>query len=354
MAALKLVDAPRCPYCARVRIALAEKGIAHEAVVIDLEDRPAWLYELNPVGRVPVLESDGWALPESVVINEFLEERYPEPSAASRRSRRARAAARLQVFRDDDLTKPYYALRRQQDGAEEAFAAALADLDATLADAPFLTGAAFGLADIALVPWVIRARDMLGVSLEPYPHVDGWLARLAERRRSPQRSRSSPACERRPARRARTAARRGRARSSSTCARPASSPVRIRIPLRCAPGPPAGRPQRRPPAPAGCSRRGGDQGSRRRPRGLRGDRVLPLRRPVGDGRTRSQARPATTRGTTWARGTSGRRALTCRSSKQACLRYTRGVEERVAEPPAAVVPRPEMELGVPSHDGRVR
>ena len=79
MAALKLVDAPRCPYCARVRIALAEKGIAHEAVVIDLEDRPAWLYELNPVGRVPVLESDGWALPESVVINEFLEERYPEP-----------------------------------------------------------------------------------------------------------------------------------------------------------------------------------------------------------------------------------------------------------------------------------
>ena len=46
---------------------------------------------------------------------------------------------------------------------------------------PFLTGEAFGLADIALVPWVIRARDMLGVSLEPYPHVDGWLARLAER-----------------------------------------------------------------------------------------------------------------------------------------------------------------------------
>ena len=51
---LKLVDAPRCPYCARVRIVLAEKGLAHETVVIDLDDRPAWLYELNPVGRVPV------------------------------------------------------------------------------------------------------------------------------------------------------------------------------------------------------------------------------------------------------------------------------------------------------------
>ena len=31
------------------------------------------------------------------------------------------------------------------------------------------------------VPWVIRARDLLGVSLEPYPHVEDWLARLAER-----------------------------------------------------------------------------------------------------------------------------------------------------------------------------
>ena len=76
---LRLVDAPRCPYCARVRIMLAEKGIEHEAVVIDLADRPAWLYELNPAGRVPVVEEDGWPLPESAVINEFLEERYPEP-----------------------------------------------------------------------------------------------------------------------------------------------------------------------------------------------------------------------------------------------------------------------------------
>ena len=177
---LRLVDAPRCPYCARVRIMLAEKGIEHEAVVIDLADRPAWLYELNPAGRVPVVEEDGWPLPESAVINEFLEERYPEPPLLPA-DPAARAAARLRIFRDDDFTDPYYALRRGEEGAEDAYAAALAELDATLAAAPFLTGTAFGLADIALVPWVIRARDMLGVSLESYPDVDGWLARLAER-----------------------------------------------------------------------------------------------------------------------------------------------------------------------------
>ena len=46
---------------------------------------------------------------------------------------------------------------------------------------PYLTGPAFGLADIAYVPWVIRARDLLGVSLEPYPSLVDWLARLSER-----------------------------------------------------------------------------------------------------------------------------------------------------------------------------
>ncbi|HEX7525733.1 MAG TPA: glutathione S-transferase N-terminal domain-containing protein, partial [Gaiellaceae bacterium] len=75
---MKLIDATRCPYCARVRIALAEKGIDHEAVLIDLKDRPHWLLELNPPsGRVPVLE-DGFVLPESEVIMAYLDERYPE------------------------------------------------------------------------------------------------------------------------------------------------------------------------------------------------------------------------------------------------------------------------------------
>ena len=40
---LTLYDAPRCPYCARTRIVLAEKGVPFETVTIDLANRPAWL-----------------------------------------------------------------------------------------------------------------------------------------------------------------------------------------------------------------------------------------------------------------------------------------------------------------------
>ena len=42
---LTLYDAARCPFCARVRIVLAEKQVPYEAVAIDLDDRPAWIVE---------------------------------------------------------------------------------------------------------------------------------------------------------------------------------------------------------------------------------------------------------------------------------------------------------------------
>jgi stringent starvation protein A len=177
---ITLYDADRCPYCARTRIALAEKGVEHETVQIDLDDRPSWIYEKNPLGRVPVLEDDAFILPESAVINEYLEERYPEPplwpaDAAER------AFGRLLVFRFDQLSKPYYALRREQEGARERLDAELAKLNAVLDAQPYLSGREYGLADIAYVPWIVRARDRMDVELRSFGALDGWLERLSER-----------------------------------------------------------------------------------------------------------------------------------------------------------------------------
>ena len=71
----------RCPYCARVRIVLAEKGIEFETVEIDLSDRPRVAVREEP-GRARAGDRGGRLapLPESAVIMEFLEERYPEPA----------------------------------------------------------------------------------------------------------------------------------------------------------------------------------------------------------------------------------------------------------------------------------
>jgi glutathione S-transferase len=178
---ITLYNAARCPYVGRVRIVLAEKGIEYETVEIDLSDRPAWYYEKNPTGRVPTIEEDdGPPLPESAVIMEFLEERYPEPALLPP-DPADRAAVRLLIFRDNELTSPYYSLRREEEGAREQFGAAVARFDALLGGQLYLSGAEYGLADIALVPWFLRARDMLGVEFDAFPAVADWLARLEQR-----------------------------------------------------------------------------------------------------------------------------------------------------------------------------
>jgi glutathione S-transferase len=168
-------DADRCPYCARVRIALAEKGVEYETVTIDLQDRPEWIYEKNPLGKVPVLEEDTFVLPESDVINEYLEDRYPEPALLPA-DPAARARVRLAIERFGvNLGNAYYAYRRGEDGAADRLAHCLSLLDRGVPEWPF----EYGLADIAYAPWLIRLRGLLGVELPE--RLAARLEELAER-----------------------------------------------------------------------------------------------------------------------------------------------------------------------------
>ena len=177
-----LYTAERCPYAARARIVLAEKGLGYEAVEIDLDNRPAWLYEKNPLGRVPVYEEDGGlVLPESRVIMEYLEERYPEP-ALWPLDPAERALGRLWLERfGDRLGDAYYRLRRDLDGAREELDERLAALDAALEARPYLSGREYGLADAGYVPWMLRAQERFEVELNAFPSLAAWLERLCER-----------------------------------------------------------------------------------------------------------------------------------------------------------------------------
>jgi glutathione S-transferase len=176
---ITLYTAARCPYAGRARILLAEKAIPYDAVEIDLDDRPAWLYLKNPAGKVPVLEEDeGFVLPESRVILEYLDERFPDPPLLPA-DPAERALARLVVERFEKLSDAYYALRRADDRARPWLERQIAEVDAMLEERPFLTGRQFGLADIAYVPWFLRMPKLLG--LEPGGRVGEWLERLLAR-----------------------------------------------------------------------------------------------------------------------------------------------------------------------------
>ncbi|HEY4346455.1 MAG TPA: glutathione S-transferase family protein [Gaiellaceae bacterium] len=162
---MKLYDAARCPYCARVRLALAEKAVSFETVAIDLQDRPAWIYDLNPTGRVPVLD-DGFVLAESAVIMEYLEERFPEPPLLPA-DPAGRARARLMLLRFDALLgDDYYAYRR---GDPNELGRKLDELP--VGESLFV--------DIAYLPWVMRLRELYGAALPG--RLEAWLEELLER-----------------------------------------------------------------------------------------------------------------------------------------------------------------------------
>ena len=78
---MKLYNLALSNFASKSRVAIYEKGLD-----IELVDPPGGLgsaeyKKVNPLGKVPVLEEDeGFVLPESVVIMEYLEERYPEPA----------------------------------------------------------------------------------------------------------------------------------------------------------------------------------------------------------------------------------------------------------------------------------
>ncbi|MEO5597249.1 MAG: glutathione S-transferase family protein [Novosphingobium sp.] len=62
-------------------ICLHEKGLAFESVYVNLhkfEQHAEWFLQLNPEGQVPVLVHDGAVITHTTVINEYLEDAFPE------------------------------------------------------------------------------------------------------------------------------------------------------------------------------------------------------------------------------------------------------------------------------------
>jgi len=51
----------------------------YDVVNIKLSDKPDWYFERNPLGKVPAIETEsGDCLYESLIISDYLDEKYPE------------------------------------------------------------------------------------------------------------------------------------------------------------------------------------------------------------------------------------------------------------------------------------
>src|SRR5260370_713791 len=79
---IKLYDFLPCPFGQKVRIVLAEKSLSYELAALDItrgEHRRPEFLRLNPYGKVPVLVDEDTVVYDSTIINEYIDDEYPDP-----------------------------------------------------------------------------------------------------------------------------------------------------------------------------------------------------------------------------------------------------------------------------------
>lgn len=169
----------RCPYAIRARLALWVAGVTVELREVKLAAKPPQLIAASPKATVPVLVlADGTVIDESLAIMRWALGRS-DPEGWLAGDDPALIGANDGRFKHH-LDRAKYPGRYDEDGATDHRAAALAllaPLEARLAQAPFLSGAARSLTDMALFPFVrqFAAIDPDWFAAQPLPCLQGWL-----------------------------------------------------------------------------------------------------------------------------------------------------------------------------------
>lgn len=190
---MKLYDSATAPNPRRVRIFLAEKGLAVPTVQVDLgrsENREPGFLAKNPLGGLPLLElDDGTCIAESVAICRYLELVHPEPPLLGRDAREQALVEMWQRRTELELFAyttgsfrhghAFFAGRKEQVPEYAAFckreaAARLAWLDGELASRPFVAGPAYTIADVTALCAVDFGR-VTGIRIQPdQKHLRRW------------------------------------------------------------------------------------------------------------------------------------------------------------------------------------
>jgi glutathione S-transferase len=204
---ITLYDCATAPSPRRARILLAEKGIAHATVQVDLrhgEQLGEAFRRINPQCTVPALQTDeGAVLTDNAAITTYLEALHPEPALLGRTPlEKAEIAswnwriefegflAIAEALRNGSPAMANRALPGPKDyaqipelaqrglaRAQDFFSA----LDARLQGREFIAGGRFSVADITAVVAVDFARVVKLKPGEQHPHLQRWRAAMAQR-----------------------------------------------------------------------------------------------------------------------------------------------------------------------------
>lgn len=168
---LIVYEHPLSPYAQKVKIALREKGVPFELRFPEGIGAGATQGEFasaSPRGEVPVLIHDGFAIHDSSIMLEYIEETWPKPSLLPSKPQ-ARARARmLEDYMDTWVEAISWGLgelvffkrgkpeRREQmmENARAQMADVFTHLETELGDDEWFNGDAFGWGDLSAIPFI--------------------------------------------------------------------------------------------------------------------------------------------------------------------------------------------------------
>lgn len=148
----------------RVRIVLAEKGVAVDIVDVLDEKPPEELADLNPYNSVPTLLDRDLVLYESKVMMEYLDERFPHPPLLPVYPV-ARAQSRLWMHRIEREWCPMVDQirsggKKEADKARKELRESLIGISPIFEDMPYFMSEEFTLVDCCLAPVLWRLTDL--------------------------------------------------------------------------------------------------------------------------------------------------------------------------------------------------
>ena len=186
---MKLYQSNLSNYATRNRIVIYEKGLT-----VDFVEPPGGLHspeyqKINPLDKIPCLEVDGLIIPESEIISEYLEEKFPQKPLMPK-APEARAKVRLfSRFHDLYLEPPLRALfgqmnpkTRDDKVVNEKLTEVnkrLDDLEKMLGESGFAAGPDLTLADCSVAPTIFFCNALLPMfgakpALEGRPKIAAW------------------------------------------------------------------------------------------------------------------------------------------------------------------------------------
>jgi glutathione S-transferase len=150
-----------CPFVQRTWVALEEKGLSYEYREVNPYKKEKEFLEVNPLGLVPALVYHGKSLYESLILNEFLEDAFPDSKPLLPKDSFERARIRLWI---DHLAKKFTpaffrTLQAQEEDKQQEAVHEFADALKKYLDqvkGPWFSGEEFSLADITVAPWINR------------------------------------------------------------------------------------------------------------------------------------------------------------------------------------------------------